>query len=228
MSLYRNSKFFSSGSVLVSFIFLVLGIASIGLTHISSVSLAYSETNVYWVPSQMLYAVIIIGLAGMGKAALNFSEESEFTWERGKQIAIFIFMGSGILLLGMLLSILRTWIDSDILLYLGDIGLIISCIAYAIGFFFFQRQLASLYLKRVIVKYPKYFISIGFGVQALAYTLFSTHWFISSESVIAIIQFIGIVIAAISILLLIVGFIPTNIAFRAYPHLVEDEEIRPG
>ncbi|MHA1552386.1 MAG: hypothetical protein ACTSQC_10640 [Candidatus Heimdallarchaeaceae archaeon] len=147
-----------------------------------------------WDPSQILYAPILIGLAGMGKAALNFSEESEFEWERGKLIAAFIFVGSGILLLGLLLLILTTWIDTEVLVYLGDIGLILS----------------------------------GFGVQSLSYTLFFINWFISNETVTATMVIAGIVLAIISILFLIVGFIPINIAFRAYPHLVENEEIRPG
>ena len=219
MSIFRNSKYYTSGSILVIFFYILLGIFTSGL------ALAVFGG---WDPSQLLYAPILMGLVGMGKAALNFSKESEFAWERGKLISTFISVGSVILLLGLLLLILTTWIDTEILVYLGDIGLILSCIVYAIGFFFLQKQLASLYLKRVIVKYPKYYISIGFGVQSLSYTLFFINWFISNETVTATIVIAGIVLAVISILFLIVGFISINIAFRAYPHLVENEEIRPG
>ncbi len=219
LTIYRSSKFYTSGSILVIFFYILLGIFTSGL------ALAVFGG---WDPLQILYAPILIGLVGMGKAALNFSEESEFAWERGKLIAVLIFVGSGILLLGLLLLISATWIDTEVLVYLGDIGLILSCIVYAIGFFFLQKQLASLYLKRVIAKYPKYFISIGFGVQSLSYTLFFINWFISNETITATIVIAGIVLAIISILFLIIGFIPINIAFRAYPHLVENEEIRPG
>ncbi len=219
MSIYRNSKLYTSGSILVIFFYILLAIFTSGL------ALAVFGG---WDPSQILYAPILIGLVGMGKAALNFSKESEFAWERGKLIAILIFIGSGILLLGLLLLIFTTWNDIEVLVYLGDIGLILSCIVYAIGFFFLQKQLAALYLKRVIVKYPNYFISIGFGVQSLAYTLLFINWFVSNETATATIVIAGIVLAVISIIFLIVGFIPVNIAFRAYPYLVENEEIRPG
>ncbi|MCK5141150.1 MAG: hypothetical protein KAQ70_03070 [Candidatus Heimdallarchaeota archaeon] len=228
MSIYRNSKFFASGSILVAFFYVILGILLYFISGGYIIAIGLFDVIGGWDASQILYAPIIIGLAGMGKAALNFSNESEFTWERGKQIAIFIFAGSGILLLGLLLLILTEWVITDILIYLSGTFLILSNIVYAIGFFFLQKQLAALYLKRVIVRYPKYFISIGFGVQAISYTLFFINWFISNEIVTATIEIAGIVLAVISILLLIVGFIPINIAFRAYPHLVENEEIRPG
>lgn len=219
MSIHRNSKLFTSGSILVIFFYILLGIFTYGL--------AFSVFG-GWDPSQILYLPIFFGLIGMGSAALKFSKESEFAWERGKWIAVFIFMGSGVLLLGLLLLIITTWINSEILVYLGDMGLILSCIVYAIGFFFLQREMASLYLKRVIVKYPKFFISIGFGVQSLSYTLFFINWFISNETVTATIEIVGIVFAAISIILLSIGFIQVSMAFRAYPHLVENEEMRPG
>ena len=132
------------------------------------------------------------------------------------------------MLLGLLLFILKEWVDSDILIYLGGISLILSSIAFAIGFFFLQKQMAHLYLKRVIVKYPKYYLSIGFGVQALAYLLFFISSFISNQTAVETINIVGIGITAVVIILLIMGFIPINIAFRAYPHLVENEEMRPG
>ncbi len=108
MSLYRNAKFFTSGSILVIFFYIILGIFSYGFT--------FSVVG-KWDPIQILYAPIILGLAGMGKAALNLSKEKEFAWEHGKQIALFIFVGSGLLLLGLLLLIITTWIESEILVY---------------------------------------------------------------------------------------------------------------
>ena len=228
MSLYRNSKFFASGSILVVFFYVILGILLYFMSGAIIISFGLFDVLNGLDASQLLYAPIIIGLAGMGKAALNFRNEREFAWERGKQIAIFIFVGSGILLLGLFLLILKEWVNTDILIYLGGICLILSSIAYAIGFFFLQKQLASLYLKRVIVKYPKYYLSIGFGAQSLAFTLFFISWLISNEAVTEIINIVGIGITAITIILLSIGFIPINIAFRAYPHLVENEEMRPG
>ena len=228
MSIYRNSKFFASGSILVAFFYVILGILLYFISGGYIIAIGLFDVIGGWDASQILYAPIIIGLAGMGKAALNFSNESEFTWERGKQIAIFIFAGSGILLLGLLLLILTEWVITDILIYLSGTFLILSNIVYAIGFFFLQKQLAALYLKRVIVKYPKYFLSIGFGVQSLAYILFFISSFISIESVSVTMNIVGIGITAVAIILLCIGFIPINIAFRAYPHLVENEEMRPG
>ncbi len=228
MSLHRNSKFFASGSILVVFFYVILGILLYFMSGGYIIANGLFDVLYGLDASQILYAPIIIGLAGIGKAALNFRNESEFAWERGKQIAIFIFVGSGILLLGLFLLILIEWIVTDILIYLGGICLILSSIAYTIGFFFLQKQLASLYLKRVIVKYPKHFLSIGFGVQSLSFTLFFISWLISNEAVAVIINIIGIGITAVAIILLSIGFIPINIAFRAYPHLVENEEMRPG
>ncbi len=228
MSLERNSKFFTSGSILVIFFYVILGILLYFVSGAIVIVDGLSEVLSGLDASQILFVPIIIGLAGMGRAALNFSKEGEFEWERGKHIAISILAGSGILLLGLFLFILKEWVDSDILIYLGGIGLILSSIAFAIGFFFLQKQLAYLYLKRVIVKYPKYYLPIGFGVQALAYILFFISSFISSEAVVETINIVGIGITAVVIILLIIGFIPLNIAFRAYPHLVENEEMRPG
>ncbi|MBY8999764.1 MAG: hypothetical protein KGD64_02515 [Candidatus Heimdallarchaeota archaeon] len=219
MSLYRGSKLFSNGSLLLIFFYILLGIFTYGLSF-----------SVFggWDPSFILYVPIIIGIAGMGTASLNFSKEKEFTWERGKQVALFIFLGSGILFLSILLLILVEWVDYDVIVYIGDVGLILSCIAYAVGFFFLQRQLAFLYLKRVIVRYPKYYATIGFGVQAFAYAVFFINWFFTENAIItATLVIIGIVFAAISIILIAMGFIQINIAFRAYPHLVENEELRP-
>jgi len=228
MSIYRNSKFFANGSILVIFFYIILGIFLYFISGGYIIANSLFDVISGLDSSQLLYAPIIFGLAGMGKAALNFRKEREFAWERGKQIAILIFAGSGILLLGLFLLILKEWVENEFLIYLGCISLILSNIAYAIGFFFLQKQLASLYLKRVIVKYPKYYISIGFGVQSLAYTLFFISWLISNKAVATIINIVGIGITAVTIILLCIGFIPINIAFRAYPHLVENEEIRPG
>lgn len=228
MSIYRNSKFFASGSILVAFFYVILGILLYFISGGYIIANGLFDVISGWDASQILYAPIIIGLAGMGKAALNFRNEKEFAWERGKQIAVFILAGSGILLLGLLLLILKEWVITDILIYVGGICLILSNIAYSIGFLFLQKQLAALYLKRVIVKYPKYFLSIGFGVQSLAYILFFISSFISIESVAVTINIVGIGITAVAIVLLCIGFIPINIAFRAYPHLVENEEMRPG
>jgi hypothetical protein len=41
-----------------------------------------------------------------------------------------------------------------------------------------------------------------------------------------ILDAIGIGIAVVSLIFLLVGFIPINISFRTYPHLIEDEELR--
>lgn len=228
MSLERNSKFFTSGSILVVFFYVILGILLYFISGAIVITFGLFGVLNGLDASHILYAPIIIGLAGMGKAAQNFRNEKEFAWERGKQIAIFILAGSGILLLGLFLLILTEWIIIDILIYLGGIFLILSSIAFTIGFFFLQKQLATLYLKRVIVKYPKYYLTIGFGVQSLAYILFFISSFITIESVAQTINIVGIGLIAVVIILLGMGFIRINIAFRAYPHLVENEEMRPG
>lgn len=218
MSIHRGAKFYTSGSLLVMFFYVLLAVFTIGLSFAVVGGLDVT---------QLLYVPILIGISGMGVGALIFSREEEFQWKEGKKIAWFIFIGSGLLVIAHLFFIIAGIVDNITLVYPGDVCLILSTLSYSISFYFLQRQMAFLYLKKVIIKYPNYYVFIGFIVQAIAYLIFSINWFIQDEVAVATLEIIGIVFAGISILLLVIGFIPINIAFRAYPHLVEDENLRP-
>ena len=103
--------------------------------------------------------------------------------------------------------------------------MIVSSLSFSLSFFLFRRQLLTLYFKKIIVKYPNFFPTLSFALQAVAYCLFLGASFIQGDVQLGI-DIAGIVIAAISILLLIGGLIPVNISFRAYSHLVDDESLR--
>ncbi|MHA2255361.1 MAG: hypothetical protein ACXAAM_04765, partial [Candidatus Heimdallarchaeaceae archaeon] len=109
--------------------------------------------------------------------------------------------------------------------YIGDILMIISSLSFGLSFYFFRRQLLTLYFKKIIVKYPNFLPTISYAMQAVAYCFFFGASFIQGDVQLGI-DIAGMVIASISVLLLIGGLIPVNISFRAYSHLVDDEGLR--
>lgn len=220
MERVQSAKFISSGCLMVPAFYVFLAIFSFGLrdTSISGLSAV-----------QILYVPLIIAFIGIGFASYNLSFDSDEPWEKGKKIAILIVISIILLLLAQI-SLIVAGVEEDIIIrpvffYIGDILMIISSLSFGLSFFFFRRQLLTLYFKKIIVKYPNFLPTLSFALQALAYCLFFGASFIQGDVQLGI-DIAGIVIAAISVLLLIGGLIPINISFRAYSHLVDDESLR--
>jgi len=221
MERIQSAKFISSGSLMILFFYVFLGIFSYGLRNTTI-------PGIY--VFQLLYIPIIIAFAGIGFASHNLRFDSEEPWERGKTIALLLVTSLTILTLAQLSLITAGMDDGGNIIrpsffYIGDVLMIMSCLAFTLSFFFLRKQLLTLYFKKIVVKYPNYLPIIAFTIQTFSYCLFFYASFTSGD-IQTIIDIVGIVIAAISILLLIGGLIPINISFRAYSHLVEDESLR--
>ncbi|NPD87640.1 MAG: hypothetical protein HGN29_02885 [Asgard group archaeon] len=221
MERVQSAKFISSGSLMISAFYVLLAIFSYGLrdTSISGISAI-----------QILFIPIIISFIGIAFASYNLGFDSDEPWERGKIIAVLITI-SIILLLVAQISLIVAGVDDDgkiirvAFFYIGDILMIISSIVFSLSFFFFRKQLLTLYFKKIIVKHPNFLPTISFALQAVAYCLFFGASFTQGDVLIGI-DLTGIIISAISVLLLIGGLIPVNISFRAYSHLLDDESLR--
>ncbi len=231
--------------------YVILAIFSVGLRNTSLPGL-----NVI----QLLFLPIIIGIAGIGWGAYNFTFDEKEPWENGKKILFFILAGTVFLLLGQIALIIAGYDNVQEVairpsyLIVGDTLMILSCLVLAIGFFFLRKQLLQKYLKKIFIKNPNLFIVFSyllqavayilfftayfttqgntqtildvFGKQAAAYSLFFSAYFLNQVTTQMILDAIGIGIAVIALIFLLVGFIPVNISFRTYPHLVEDETLR--
>ncbi|MCG3221283.1 MAG: hypothetical protein H7641_07880 [Candidatus Heimdallarchaeota archaeon] len=220
MDRVQSAKFISSGSIMILVFYVFLAIFSDGLRDTSLPGMS---------AVQILFIPLIIAFIGIGFASYNLGFDSDEPWERGKIIAILIAISIIILLLAQL-SLIVAGVDEDIIIrpvffYIGDILMIISSLSFSLAFFFFRRQLLTLYFKKIVVKYPNFLPTLSFGLQAVAYCLFFGASF-SQGDVLLGIDIAGIIIASISVLLLIGGLIPVNISFRAYSHLVDDESLR--
>ncbi|MCG3226192.1 MAG: hypothetical protein H7645_04675 [Candidatus Heimdallarchaeota archaeon] len=220
MERVQSAKFISSGSLMIPAFYVFLAIFSFGLrdTSISGMSAV-----------QILYIPLIIAFVGFGFATYNLSFDPDEPWEKGKMIAISLAISITLLLLAQI-SLIAAGVDEDniirpVFFYIGDILMITSSISFGLTFFFFRRQLLTLYFKKIVVKYPNFLPSISYALQAVAYCFFFGASFIQGDVQLGI-DIAGIVIAAISVLLLIGGLIPVNISFRAYSHLVDDESLR--
>lgn len=221
MNREQSIKFFTSGSLMFIVFYLLLGVFSFGLRDTSLPGLS---------AIQILFIPIIIAVGGIGYASYNFGFDPKEPWDKGKLIAILIAVSAALLIIAQV-SLIAAGADEDgfpirlSLFYIGDIMMIISCISFGVSFFFLRKQLFSLYLKKIIIKNPNVMVIGSFALQAVAYCLFFGAFFTAGD-VQTSIDLAGIVIAALAVLLLIGGFIPLNISFRAYAHLLEDESLR--
>ena len=221
MNREQSVKFFTSGSLMYGFFYILLGVFTWGLRDTSLPGL-----NVV----QILYIPIIIAIGGIGYASYNLGFDTKEPWEKGKLIAYLIATSVIILVLAQILLIAAGANEDGSpirlsLFYIGDIMMIISCISFGVSFFALRKQLFSLYLKKIIIKNPNIMIVISYALQVVAYCLFFGASFAAGDVRISV-DLAGIVVAALAILLLIGGFIPINISFRTYAHLVDDESLR--
>ena len=221
MNREQSAKFISSGSIMAVFFYVVLAIFSDGLrdTSLNGVSAI-----------QLLFIPILVAFGGIGLASYNLSFDPDEPWEKGKLISI-IFAISITLLLFAQIALIIAGADEQgkiirpAFFYIGNILMIGSCIAFSVSFFFLRKQLTILYLKKIIIRNPNVMIFVSFTLQTISYCIFFGASF-TQDPLQTSIDIAGIVIAAISILLLIGGMIPLNISFRAYSHLLKDESLR--
>ncbi len=220
---HQSSKFIANSGLLILFFYILLAIFTFGLIQTSLPGL-----NV----SQLMYIPIIAGFLSIGWAAYNFSFDNIEKWEKGKIIFILILISSFSLILAQVFLIIAGSDTEGLpnyfsLYYFGISLMIISSLLFGVSFFFLRHQLKKLYFKKIIIRYPGFYLIAGFGFQTIAYSLFLISFVVNITDVQGIIDIIGVSIVAASLLLFALGFIQLNISFRAYPHLVEDESIRP-
>ena len=203
--------------------YVILAIFSVGLRNTSLPGLT---------AIQLLFFPIIIGIGGMGWGAYNLSFDEKEPWKRGKIIFYLISIGTIFLVFGQIGLIIAGYDDVQEVVIrpnfvsVGNVFMILSCLVLAISFFFLRKQLQEMYYKKIFIKNPNLFVIVSYLLQAVAYCLFYTAYFITQTNTQTILDAIGIGIAIVSLILLLVGFIPINISFRTYPHLVEDEGLR--
>jgi hypothetical protein len=220
---FQVSKLFTSGTMMVFVFYVILAIFSVGFVSTSTPGL-----NVI----QLLFIPIIAGIAGMGWGAYNLSFDEKEPWKRGRIIFILISTGTIFLLLGQIGLIIAGYDDVQKIairpsfVSVGNVFMILSCLILAVGFFFLRKQLKEMYFKKIFIKNPNIFIVFSYLLLAIAYSLFFAAYFTAQGNALTILDGIGIGFTVVSLIFLLVGFIPINIAFRTYPHLVEDEGLR--
>jgi len=217
------SKFFTSGTMMVFIFYIILAIFSVGLRNTSLPGIT---------AIQLLFLPIIIGIVGIGWGAYNFTYDEKEPWKNGKEIFFLVLIGVALLILGQIALIIAGYDETlemairPSYFIVGNSLMILSCIVLAVGFFFLRKQLLELYFKKIFIKNPNLFIVFSYIVQVVAYSLFFTAYFTTQGNTQAILDGIGIGLVGIALIFLLVGFIPINISFRTYPHLVEDEKLR--
>ena len=217
------SKFFTSGTMMVFVFYVLLAIFSVGLRNTSLPGLT---------AIQLLYLPIIIGIGGIGYGAYHLSFDEKEPWKNGKIIFYLITAGTISLLFGQIGLIIAGYDDVQEIairpsfVSVGNVFMILSCLILAVGFFFLHKQLREMYFNKIFIKIPNWFTIFSYLLQAVAYSLFFTAYFTTQGNTQTILDAVGIAIAVVSLIFLLVGFIPINISFRTYPHLVEDEELR--
>ncbi|MHA2357432.1 MAG: hypothetical protein ACXABK_01515 [Candidatus Heimdallarchaeaceae archaeon] len=219
MEVYRNSKFFTSGSLLTIFSYGLLAIFAIGYRTTSLNGLRYEL---------LIYLLILVGFGGIGLGAYRLSLDTKEPWNRGKQFSYFLFGGLIMIFLAQIFLIIsgtdaEVDVTIPVLFNIGNSFMIISCLVFVIAFFILRKQLLELYLKEIVIKEPNLFIIFAFLAQGVMYVFYFVSYYFPDIFAFAIVAFI---FAGIFLLCLILGFIQINIIFRVYPHLVEDETLR--
>ncbi len=217
------SKLFTSGTMMVFVFYVILAIFSVGLRNTSLPGLT---------AIQLLFLPIIIGIAGIGYGAYHLSFDEKEPWKSGKIIFYIITIGIISLLFGQIGLIIAGYDDVQEVairpdfVIVGNVLMILSCLVLAVSFFFLHKQLREMYFKKIFIKIPNWFTVFSYLLQAVAYILFFTAYFTTQGNTQTILDAIGIGTAVVALIFLLVGFIPINISFRTYSHLVEDEELR--
>ena len=178
-----------------------------------------------WMQEHLLYIPIVLGLVGMSWGIYNLTYDPVVKWEKGKFAAFTIIAGSAALLIAQLILILTRWIISLVMVYLGNVILILSCITLATGFYFFYRDLVTAFIRKLIPRNPLPLVSIAFLIQAVAYILYLASFIVTffslSEVTIKVLNYIGMAFSGIFLLFLAAGFYQLFPAFRNYPKLAD-------
>ena len=210
----QHSKFIINSAILIFFFYGLL----------AAFSKLYLTTIIpFWFDSRILYLPIVLGFIGLSWGIYNLTYDPVIVWEKGKIATFTIISGSGVLFAAQLILILGQWIIDLSIFYIGNILLILSCLTLAVGFFFFYQQLVSLFIKKLVPRNPLPLISIAFLTQTVTYILYFTSFivtFYNSESlIINILNYIGMGISGVFLVLLALGFYQLFPAFRAFPAL---------
>lgn len=178
-----------------------------------------------WMDAHLLYIPIVLGFVGMSWGIYNLTYDPVVKWEKGKITAFTIIGGSAALLIAQLVLILTRWITSLVMVYIGNVILILSCITLATGFYFFYRDLVTAFIRKLIPRNPLPLVSIAFLVQAIAYILYVTSFIVTffslNEVIIKVLNYIGMAFSGVFLLFLAAGFYQLFPAFRNYPKLAD-------
>lgn len=212
----RDSKVIGNGGFVISIFYIILAFLTRGL--FDTTAPIFNSTSILFIPIILAYILI-------GRSAYNLNFDLKKPWNSGKRIFILLIIGSCFLLSSQILFNVQEFGEILLLEYLGIVLMILHCFVIATAFFFLYNQLKEFYIDGYIIKNPNYMLSIAYLIQMTGYIFFLIGWIIPQNSA-GTINLIGIIISAVSIILIIAGAIPLNISFRAYPYLVENESLR--
>ncbi|MHA1222329.1 MAG: hypothetical protein ACTSSG_09720 [Candidatus Heimdallarchaeaceae archaeon] len=209
----RYSKFVGNGSALIAIFYIILA----GSTYSLSLTILPG-----WYYAQIVYLPILVGFTSILWAIFNFSFDKKSPWVFGTKISLFIILGSITLIVGQIL-VMVSEIFGNIIAIIATGVMIISCILISIGFLFLHKQLLSFYLNQFISKKTNLFAFYGFCTQALAYLIYFISWFLLSpalDRIRQIINILGMIVSAISVILIMIGSIKIHVIFRSFQELI--------
>ncbi len=176
-----------------------------------------------WKAQQIPLIPIILGLVGFCWGVFNLTYDPVVKWERSKKTIGFIFGGSVGLLLSQISLIIGEFVYTIAFFYIFAILQILSLLAISIGFYFFYRDLVTLYIKKLMPRNPLPFLSIAYLIQALAYSSFTVSvlalGILSNETIYTVFLIIGFVLFGLFFVSLAIGTYQLYLAFRAFPEL---------
>ncbi|MFW9851993.1 MAG: hypothetical protein ACFFDS_03570 [Candidatus Thorarchaeota archaeon] len=245
---FQLSKSFTSGTIIVFVFYVILAIFTLGLRNTSLAGISASQ--ILYIP----ILIGIVGM-GWGAYNFTYDDKEPWEKGRLISFfliggAVILFLGQISLIIAGFDEVQKVPIRLSYF-FIGNILMIISCIILAIGFVLLRKQLLGLYFKKIFIKNPNAFVVFSYILQTLAYCLFfSAYFMVNVKPEVSIMEFLqvntgfsilqlniliqnqvildasGIGLIVLALIFLLVGFIPINISFRTYPHLVEDEKLR--
>jgi hypothetical protein len=176
-----------------------------------------------WKAQQILHIPIVLGLVGLCWGIFNMTYDPVVKWERSKKTIGFIIGGSVGIFLSQISLIVEEFVLNGAFFYIFIILQILACFAIALGFYFFYKDLVSLFIQKLMPRNPLPLLSIAYFLQGLAYSFFTvsvfTIEFVTSEVIDTVFLIIGFVFFGLFLAVLAVGTYLLFPAFRAFPAL---------
>ena len=218
----QHSKFIINSAVFIFLFFVLLAATS---------KLFLWTMIIGWKAQQLLYIPIILGIVGMSWGIYNLSFDPVVKWEKAKYTIILLIGGSVSILLSQISLIVSEFVFELGFFIIFVIFQIVSSIAFSIGFYYFYRDLISLFIRKLVPRNPLPLISIAFLIQIIGYAMFVTSVFLigytSYITASSILNIIGMSLLGVFLGFLAVGFYLLFPTFQAFPALADylEEEI---